>query len=231
MARLLDPSSRPHEVSDDLESFFWVLLYLIAKGRKPKKSDVSRQMQLVFDQYDVGDDGITRGGRGKLICLREGGDLDFITVRKLVKTPCKAIVEELRSLFRDSYLHVRQEIDTDSETQEDLRRLREQDETVQSAIRKLQSSSEVLAIFDKHLAFKWAVDNDCSLCAVADLFPALESSASGGKRKAEDDGRSHNEKQKGKFPSSSSLRRRMLGPQLVLSSLGSGSGTRTSESQ
>ncbi|KAI0247320.1 kinase-like domain-containing protein, partial [Lactifluus subvellereus] len=31
IARLLDPWSRPHEVSDDLESFFWVLLYEVVR--------------------------------------------------------------------------------------------------------------------------------------------------------------------------------------------------------
>ncbi|KAI0294370.1 hypothetical protein BC826DRAFT_865491, partial [Russula brevipes] len=31
VARLLDPWSSPHQVSDDLESFFWVLLYQIVR--------------------------------------------------------------------------------------------------------------------------------------------------------------------------------------------------------
>ena len=219
-------------MSDDLESFFWVLLYLIAKCMKESRTaNVPQEMQLVFDDqyYDMRNDGITRGGSGKLSCLRDGGYLGFIIVEQLVKTPCRDIVEELRSLFQDLYRHVQLMVDTHPETQERIRRLRDQDKAVQSAIRKLQSSEEVLAIFDKHLAFHWDVDNDRSLRTVADLFPDLPSRTSGGKRKADDDGRSHNEK--GKFPSSSSQRRRILGPQLVLSSLGSGSGTRTSESQ
>ncbi|KAI0256252.1 hypothetical protein BJV78DRAFT_1368246 [Lactifluus subvellereus] len=33
IARLLEPRFRPHQVSDDLESFFWALLYQIAKRR------------------------------------------------------------------------------------------------------------------------------------------------------------------------------------------------------
>jgi len=133
---------------------------------------VSQQTQRVFDQYDdMDDDGITRGGGGKLSCLQ--GVPEFMTVRQLVKTPCKDIVEELRSIYRDLYRHLEQMIVTHPEIQEDIRRLREQDETVQSAIRKLQSSEEVLAIFDKYLAFNWDVDNDCSLRMVADFFPNL----------------------------------------------------------
>jgi len=184
-------------------------------------------MKLVFDQYyDMGNDGITRGGGGKLGCL-QGWYLDSTTVRQLVKTPCKVIVEELRSLFQDLYRHVRLRV-TDPEAQEDLRQLREQDETVQSAIRKLRSSSEVLAIIDKHLASNWDVDDDHSYYKV-DFIPDTAASTSGLKRKAEDDGGNYNEEHKGKLPSGSSQRRRM-GAQLVRSPLGSGSGTRTSES-
>ncbi len=188
-------------------------------------------MQRVFDQYDdMDDDGITRGGRGKLSCLREGGDLGVIVVEELVETPCKDIIEELRSLFQDLYRHVPLTTDTRPEIQEKIGRKRDKDEKVQNAIKKLVSSEEVLAIIDKHLASNWDVDNDCSLGAV-DVFPDLVPSTSGQKRKAEDDGRKFNEKVKGRFPSSSSQRRRILGPRRVRSLLGSRSGTRTSESR
>ncbi|KAH9017104.1 hypothetical protein EDB83DRAFT_2271270, partial [Lactarius deliciosus] len=73
IARLRDPSMRPHEVSDDLESFFWVLLYMVIKCRSVGKIDLSQDMQNVFDQSeDMDDDGIIRGGRGKLNCLQQG---------------------------------------------------------------------------------------------------------------------------------------------------------------
>ncbi len=188
MARLLDPSSRPHEVSDDLESFFWVLLYLIAKCRGPEKAVVSQQMKLVFDQYyDMGNDSITKGGSGKFICL-QGGYLPAEVVEELAETPCKDIVEELRSLFQDLYRHIPLITDTRSKMQEKIRRKRDKDEKVQSALKMLVSSSEVLAIIDKHLASNWDVDNDCSLGTV-DVFPDLSLSTSGQKqkRKAEDD--------------------------------------------
>jgi len=229
IARLSDPSSGPHEVCDDLESFFWVLLYLIAKCRKDPAGTprVSEQMQLVFDQYyDIGDDhGITRGGGGKLACLR-GIHLGYATVEEIVKTPCSDIVEDLRSLFQDSYSHLATTIITQPEVLKKIRLRRERDESVQSAIRKLQSSKEVLAIIDKHLDSNWDVDDDRNYYKV-DFMADTATSTSGRKRKAEDGGGNYNEKHKGKLPSHSSQRRRTSGAQLVRSSLVLGSGSRT----
>ncbi|KAH9960896.1 hypothetical protein BC827DRAFT_1097620, partial [Russula dissimulans] len=51
ISRLCDPSSRPHEVSDDLESFFWVLLYEVVKCRNVRGVNLSKKLQGVFDQY------------------------------------------------------------------------------------------------------------------------------------------------------------------------------------
>ncbi|KAH8998184.1 hypothetical protein EDB92DRAFT_1337114 [Lactarius akahatsu] len=105
IARLRNPSMRPHEVSDDLESFFWVLLYMVVKCRSVGKIDLSQDMQSVFDQSeDMDDDGIIRGGRGKLHCLRQGV-LGPRIVRGFVQTPCKNIIEDLRSLFNNLYRH------------------------------------------------------------------------------------------------------------------------------
>src|SRR6266404_4524789 len=230
IARLQDPSSRQHEVSDDLESFFWVLLYLIAKCMKPGRPDISQQMQLVFDQfYDMDDDGITRGGRGKLGCLREGGDLDSEIVEELVETPCKDIVEELRSLFQDSYRHVRPMIGPRPEAQEKIRRKREEDEKVRNALRKLRSSEEVLAIISNHLASGWGVDDDDgSHYTVA--FRPDPPEASGGRRerKAEDEGFANlNDRRRNRFPPRStqpSQSKDMLGLQGHRSSFGSGAG-------
>ncbi len=102
---------------------------------KPERPDITQQMQLVFNQYyDMGHNGITRGGRGKLICLREGGDLGVMIVEELVETPCKDIIEELRSLFQDLYRHVLLTADTRLETQEKIRRKREEDEKVQTRL-------------------------------------------------------------------------------------------------
>ncbi|KAF8482279.1 hypothetical protein F5888DRAFT_1598029, partial [Russula emetica] len=49
ISRLRDPSTRAHQVSDDLESFFWVLLYLVVKCRNITGEDLSENMKGVFD--------------------------------------------------------------------------------------------------------------------------------------------------------------------------------------
>jgi len=38
VARLLDPWLTPHQISDDLESFFWVLIYQVVRGRDETKA-------------------------------------------------------------------------------------------------------------------------------------------------------------------------------------------------
>ncbi|KAH8984957.1 hypothetical protein EDB92DRAFT_1459802 [Lactarius akahatsu] len=233
IARLQEPSTRPHEVSDDLESFFWVLLYLVAKCRGPE--NVSNQLQNVFDQNDdMDDDGIIRGGRGKLYCLRQAA-LDPMTIEDLVKTPCKNIIEELRSLFNNLYRHVQPLADITPSTQLSIKAKRDRDESVQDAVKKLRSSEEVLSIINEHLKSRWDVDNDGSLYKVK-FRPDPATSRNRRKRKAEDDGgKDLNERRRGRFPPSStrpSQSRDMLGLQRHRSSFGSGSSrTRPSENQ
>ncbi|KAI0295048.1 hypothetical protein B0F90DRAFT_1638675, partial [Multifurca ochricompacta] len=71
--RLLEPSFRPHGISDDLESFFWVLVYQIAKFRSPANFDLSTELQLVFDDHsDARTDGLVRGGAQKFQFLGGG---------------------------------------------------------------------------------------------------------------------------------------------------------------
>src|SRR6267154_4057076 len=101
ISRLRDPSTRPHQVSDDLESFFWVLLYLVVKCRNITGEDLSENMKDVFDQHtDMDRNGNVTGGKGKLLCLHND-EFDKTTIRTLVNTPCRKIIEKLRSLFRD----------------------------------------------------------------------------------------------------------------------------------
>ncbi|KAH9020340.1 hypothetical protein EDB84DRAFT_578182 [Lactarius hengduanensis] len=237
IARLRNPSMRPHEVSDDLESFFWVLLYLVVKCRSVGKIDLSKQMQNVFDQNDdMDDDGIIRGGTGKLNCLQQGV-LGRMAVDYLVDTPCKVIIEDLRSLFNNLYRHIEPPFDTIPSMRSDIDSVREQDERVQDAVKKLRSSEEVLSIINKHLdsTGSWDVDNDGSLCE-AKFRPDRATSRNRRKRKAEDDGgKDFNERRRGRFPPSStqpSQSRDILGLQRHRSSFGSGSSrTRPSENQ
>ncbi|KAH9960891.1 hypothetical protein BC827DRAFT_1376549 [Russula dissimulans] len=161
ISRLCDPSIRPHEVSDDLESFFWVLLYEVVKCRNVRGVDLSKKLQDVFDQYSSRNGNVT-GGTGKHDCLNNA-HLGPITVRTFVKTPCRDIIEELRALFRDLYLYDPAGDDADSDTLLYLERSRESDPKVKDACERLSSSQWILDMINRHLASEWDVDSDGSL--------------------------------------------------------------------
>jgi len=204
VARLLDPTTRPHEVSDDLESFFWVLLYLVVKCRNAVNADFSRDMQDVFDQHtDMDRDGIVKGGKGKLSCLRQ---VYFHpkTVKALVKTPCRNIIEELRSLFHASYVDFNPDLDLADDTSEsDPAEMEDaQDPRAKDAYEKLRSSEWVLSLIDGHLASRWDTDNDGSLYKT-ELRPDPSASRNRRKRKApdsKDDRETYNTTRKGRLP-------------------------------
>ncbi|KAF8502581.1 hypothetical protein F5888DRAFT_1103862 [Russula emetica] len=211
-SRLLDPSTRPHEVSDDLESFFWVLLYQVVKCRNSKGLGLEEQMRDVFDQHtEMDHNGIVTGGRGKILCLLDR-ELDETIVRMLVKTPCRRIIEELRALFRDFYAFAKvapnlsEDIDSDgSSADEDEREqyVRVQKTTqVQGATKKLCSSEWILEMITGHLSSKWDVDDDGSLRKTV-LRPDSAASRDRRKRKAGDrneENMTFNKRRKGRLP-------------------------------
>ena len=201
MARLLDPWSTPHLLSDDLESFFWVLLYQVVRYRD-RKMGLRDTMVDVFDQYESKKVGRSRGGKGKLAVL-QGTELSTPIVMSLAfRTPCSSIIEELRALFHDFYLFVVYQTGLEPEVVEMYEKSRETDPRVQEARSKLQSSEAFLAILEKHLNSAWDVDDDGSL----DLSePPLGSSASRNRRKREagdsnDDGRNIHVRRRGLMP-------------------------------
>ncbi|KAI0273344.1 hypothetical protein BC834DRAFT_1037998 [Gloeopeniophorella convolvens] len=165
---LLDPLHKSHELSDDLESFFWVLLYQILRFRMSDdlKEFYRRRIRQVFDQYEGVLDPTTlkkiiTGGAGKKDCL--GGEMfadDEIAL--FVTTPCKEIIKDMRRLFSPVYLHlgktlVSRPLQLSRESQ------RARDPLVQQALKKVQSSEALLAIMEKHLAHRWDVTDDGSL--------------------------------------------------------------------
>jgi hypothetical protein len=98
-----------------------------------------------------------------------------------VKTPCRKIIEEMRSLFQDLYRYRDAEgdlSDAGSSTEEDEGR--EQDQRGIDAREKLQTSDAFLAIIEKHLGSEWDATNDGSRVS-AD--PQLDHSASRNRRK------------------------------------------------
>ena len=165
-------------------------------------------MQDIFDQHtEIDRDGIVRGGEGKMLCLGDthpGYRLDSTTVEDLIITPCKDIIEELRALFRDLYLHVPTRADLSSRAKSRLEAQREQDSRVKKAREKLHSSEWVLAIMNKHLASGWDVDDDGSLYKT-EIRPDISASRNRRKRKAADsgDGLTFNQRRKGRLPPSS----------------------------
>ena len=141
-------------------------------------------MQAVFDQHTQADrSGLVRGGDGKLGCV---GSLKLSRARiwGLVATPCRDIIEEMRSLFHDLYLH-EEAGNLPSHVRSIIQAYREQDPRVKAAREKLRTSDAFLAIFERYLQIEWGVDNDGSLDLVE---PRVDTSASRNrrKRKAED---------------------------------------------
>jgi hypothetical protein len=212
ISRLLNPSTRPHEVSDDLESFFWVLLYEVVKCRNSKGIGLEEQMRDVFDQHtEMDHNGIVTGGRGKLFCLRDG-DLGETVVRKLVKTPCRKIIEELRALFRDFHLFAKvvpnlsegSDSDGSSSDEDERERVLRVQKTTQAreATKKLSSSEWILETISRHLSSEWDADDDGSLHKTV-LRPDSAASRVRRKRKAEDrneENLTYNKRRLGRLP-------------------------------
>ena len=147
--RLRDPSNRPHQVSDDLESFFWVLLYLVVKCRNSTGEDLSEDMKDIFDQHAVmNHNGEIKGGKGKRSCLHNVL-LDSTTIETLANTPCGIIIEELRSLFCLANHSIR--------GADPLHLIFES--KWQEAVEKLSSSKWMLEMINEHPSSKWDVDD------------------------------------------------------------------------
>jgi hypothetical protein len=189
-----------------------VLLYQVVKCRNSKGLGLEEQMRDVFDQHtEMNHNGIVTGGRGKILCLLER-QLDETIIRKLVKTPCKKIIEELRAVFRDFYVFAKvapnrsEDIDSDgSSADEDERQqyVRVQKTTqVQEATKKLCSSEWILEMISSYLSSKWDVDDDGSLRKTV-LRPDSAASRDRRKRKAGDrneENMTFNKRRKGRLP-------------------------------
>src|SRR5579863_377760 len=208
VARLLDPWSTPHQISDDLESFFWVLLYQIVRGRDRKKQ-FRQAMEYVFDQYESVKGNRSRGGRGKLSTLK-GTDLPTQVIMGLTfRTPCCAMIEELRSLFNNSYLYVTYEKAPEPEVAAMYAKMMEEDPKVEEARKNLQSSDAFLAILERHLNPAWDINDDGS---VDPSDPLQDPSASRNRRKRpasdSDEGLNFHQRRRGLMPPRSTERPR-----------------------
>jgi hypothetical protein len=200
VARLLDPRSTPHQISDDLESFFWVLLYQIVRGRDRKKA-CRREMEDVFDQYESVKHNRSRGGKGKLNVFGGTAFQTQVIMTLTLGTPCDALIDDLRALFNDFYLFVSYQTGLALEVVEMFAKKREEDPRVQEARKKLKSSDAFLAILERHLDSGWDVDDDGSLDP---SDPLRDHSASRNRRKRpasdSDDGSNFHKHRRDRMP-------------------------------
>ena len=179
-----------------------MLLYQVVKCRNSKGLGLEEQMRNVFDQHtEMYHNGIITGGKGKLFCLRDG-ELNLSVVYNLVKTPCRDIIEDLRTLFHDFYLHIPAHETRDSDALLVYEAKRKRDSRVQEATKNLSSSLWILGMIDSYLSSKWDVDDDGSLNKVV-LRPDSAASRDRRKRKAEDNNEekmTYTQRRKGRLP-------------------------------
>jgi hypothetical protein len=152
----------------------------------------------------------SRGGRGKLHVFK-GTELPTRVILGLTfKTPCSALIDELRALFNDFYLHISYRKSSEPEVEEMYAQMMEEDPQVQEAHKKLQSSDAFLAILERHLHSRWD-DNDDGSVDPSD--PLQDHSASRNRRKrpatdSDDEALNFHQKRRGRMPPKSIQRSR-----------------------
>ena len=183
LARIKDPRSRPHALSDDLESFFWVLVYETVHYRDWKSLFSQQEIQDVFGR-PTGYFG--KPGSGKFDCIFDYAFRSLL-IKILVKTPCREIIEEMRSLFAGFYVYrsMGTSVSFLEQSTDEERTGPGQGPPVSEAREKLRTSDAFLAILEKHLQSEWDIDDDGSLDS-PNLQPDGSASRKRLKRKAED---------------------------------------------
>ena len=121
-------------------------------------------------------------GEGKLKCIFNLR-ISSLIVEILVKTPCRGIIEEMRSLFRGLYTDFDMDFLEQSSDEEDTGR--GPPAIVNKARKKLRTSDAFLAILENHLQSEWDIDDDGSLDR-PELQPDGSTSRRHLKRKTED---------------------------------------------
>ena len=179
IARIKDPRSRPHALRHDLESFFWVLMYEVVHYRDCESLFSEQGIQNVFGRPTGLFDS---PGIGKLCCVFDGAFGSF-RMEILVKTPCRKIIEEMRSLFGSLYANFDMAISIPSPGQSTDEEGTGRGSLAREAREKLRTSDAFLAILEKHLQSEWDIDDDGSLDR-PDLQPDGSASRKCLKRKA-----------------------------------------------
>ncbi|KAI0042693.1 hypothetical protein FA95DRAFT_1564058 [Auriscalpium vulgare] len=143
--RLANPG-KPHELSDDLESFVHVLTYNLVLYRPMENDGVSEDVRTVFEGYSVrAKDKIIVGGGGKISFFLDGTLPDKL-FREALPDPCTKTVRDLRELFAPLY---RDEVKVGKEV-------------IAAGRKAVQSSEALLKIFGEWLAKDgWLTDDGC----------------------------------------------------------------------
>ena len=179
IGRLGKPRARPHALSDDLESFFWVLLYEVICYRDCESLYSEQNIQQVFGRPSGYFDSPEMGKLNCIFNLR----LSSLFVEILVKTPCRNIIEEMRSLFCGLYTAFEMDFPEQSSDEEDTGR--GPPAILSKTRKKLRTSDAFLAILENHLRSDWDIDDDGSLDR-PELQPDGSSSRRLLKRKTDD---------------------------------------------
>ena len=137
-------------------------MYEVVRLRNHEGLYLKHPMKEVFDWHSEPDKaGFVKGGDGKLSCA---GSAKFskLLLKTLVERPCCAIIEEMRSVLHDLYLHM-DDFVMITHKQSSIAEERKNDPRVKHAREKLQISDVFLAIFETHLGTGWDINDDCSL--------------------------------------------------------------------
>ncbi|KAI0273361.1 hypothetical protein BC834DRAFT_965905 [Gloeopeniophorella convolvens] len=162
------PHYNSHKLSDDLESFYWVLSHHIVRyrlGSTLERRQHESTIRGIFDLGGVGRFGdVNTGGTGKHQTLQGDHLVGILGARDTpLPAPCRALVEELRSLFLGLYGPVLDE-EKPSERGRGITTPTpwKTDPLYKETRKALQSSQAVLRIFEKHLGSTWDLDGDGS---------------------------------------------------------------------
>jgi hypothetical protein len=128
---LLVSNRKVHEVRDDLESFLWLLYYMLLRFTESNLScmNLKDEMAQIFDAYVLQDDGQqATGGRGKRSEITEIAD----SKRTFDVAPClQSLLEEYAGLFTSIYIFNEKSTESLNKHMAALDRLKKHDSVVE----------------------------------------------------------------------------------------------------
>ena len=108
-AAILQNPTKPTQLQDDLESFFYVLLYIAVRYMKHNFGNVSQFMNDYFDKVDHNPDGTVTGGNGKFSSIYLGSILfkeEVLVIHPKIPLgghPLNAIIKKILTCLKAYY--------------------------------------------------------------------------------------------------------------------------------